>query len=83
MQHRTIDMSEPRRQQVALAAAASGVSSHQWIQAAITAGLLSQAEADPALALAFLRSAGVSWQDLDSAAKTIVEGTVSGETLQA
>jgi hypothetical protein len=73
MQHRTIDMSEPRRRQVALAAAASNVSSHQWIQAAITAGLLSQAANDETFALSLMRSAGIPWDTIQSIVKETAE----------
>jgi hypothetical protein len=72
--HRTILMPPSRAKQIALAATASGVSSEQWIQATITAGLLSQAASDGALAMALMRSAGISWDDI----RRIVKGTVEG-----
>jgi hypothetical protein len=65
-------MSEVRSRQIALAAAASGVSSHEWIQAALTAGLLSQAANDSTFALSLMRTAGIPWDKI----REIVKGTV-------
>jgi hypothetical protein len=80
MQHRTIDMPESRRRQVALAAAASGVSAEKWIQGCITAGLLSQAAHDATFAMSLMRSAGIPWDEIQSIVKQAVEG--NSETLQ-
>ena len=52
---RTILMPESRSRQIALAAAATGVSSEQFIQGAITAALLTLAEQDKTFALALMR----------------------------
>ena len=65
-QRRTISMPEPRRRQVALAAAANGVSAENWIQASITAGLLSQAANDGVFAMALMRDAGIPWHEIQS-----------------
>jgi hypothetical protein len=56
-----------RSKQIALAAAVLGVTGEQCIQGFITAGLLSLAANDRIFAQALARTAGVSWEELESA----------------
>lgn len=70
--HRSIAMPRVRSRQVALAAAAMGVSSEQAIQSFITAGLLSLATHDRAFAMALARTAGMDFDELATADHTEV-----------
>jgi hypothetical protein len=62
--HRTIKMPEVRSKQIALAAAYLGTDGETVIQSAITALLLSLANADAVFAAVLARSLGVDWGEL-------------------
>ena len=68
--HRTIELTEARRQQVAMASAYLGISGSQFITAAIETAILSLGQADPTLALMFARVAGVEWSELQAGDST-------------
>jgi hypothetical protein len=67
IRQRTIGMPESRSRQIANAAAYLNITGEEFIQSAITAALLSLAEADKVFAHVLARSAGIDWQDLASA----------------
>jgi hypothetical protein len=70
---RTILMTECRAKQIAIASAELGVSGEVFIQSAITAALLTAAEHNDTLALAFSRAAGAGWDELQAIAKVRAE----------
>jgi hypothetical protein len=65
--HRTIENPPARQRQIAMAAAFLDISGELFIQSAITAALLSLAQADPTFALMLARAAGASFETLEFA----------------
>ena len=64
MSHRTIETTDRQRTALRLIAAKHDLSSQQLISAAIDALIISEVEQDDILALAVMRSCGVSWDDI-------------------
>jgi len=61
-------MSEARQDMIRLIAAKYGLSSAEYVQAAISAALLSEARADETVRLMLLKATGISWEQLEKLA---------------
>jgi hypothetical protein len=66
---RTIAMPEARSRQIAAASAHLDITGEEFIQSAITAALVSLAQADRSFAYSLARATGVEWETLEFVAR--------------